>query len=249
MVRVLTTKKVYIYLNLNEMNQRQGQLLRYIVEEYIATANPVGSPVIAEKYFPDLSSATIRNGMAELEEAGYISQPYTSAGRVPTVEGLRYYINNFIADVNLQQKEKHLLDSLSLTPERESIKELAKTLAEISGDAVVIGFSPLDVYYTGLSNLFSQSEFNNYNLVCSMSQVIDGLDRVMAKIFHQAGETPEVILGDGNPFGDSASTVLVKVNFCNQDLLVGILGLLRMDYKKNVALSNYVKELINNIKS
>lgn len=249
MSRVLIKNTHVLYLNLNKMNERQGQLLRYIVEEYVATASPVGSPVIAEKYFPDLSSATIRNEMVELENIGLINQPYTSAGRIPTVNGLRYYINNYIFDAKLQHRERESLDNLQLTESRESIKNLAKTIAEISGDAVVIGFNPLDVYYTGLSNLFSQSEFNNYNLVCSMSQVIDGLDRVMSKVFHQASDIPEVMLGDSNPFGDSVATVLVKTNFCNQDLLVGILGLLRMDYKKNVALSNYVKELINNIKT
>lgn len=224
------------------MDSRKHNLLKAIVEEYIKTATPVGSTLIAEKYFPDLSSATIRNEMVQLENEDMIFQPHTSAGRVPTNTGLKKYINELKDDINndivdLWDKEIN---------SREDLKSLAKLMAELSGDAVIIAFGPLDVYYTGLSNLFSQPEFNNFKLVCSMSQVIDELDKTIAKNFHQIDKKIKVLIGEDNLFGDMASTVIFKTPFNKGEIVMGILGLLRMDYKKNISLAKQANKLIIN---
>ena len=74
------------------LTERRQKLLQFIIEEYVTTAQPVGSNAIVEKYGMPVSSATIRSEMAQLEEDGYIAQPHTSAGRVPTDAGYRYYV-------------------------------------------------------------------------------------------------------------------------------------------------------------
>lgn len=226
------------------MDSRKHNLLKAIVEEYIKTAAPVGSTLIAEKYFPDLSSATIRNEMAQLEDEGMIFQPHTSAGRMPTGAGLKEYASELELSSDLNETIAGLwsekIDS------REDLKSLAKSVAESSGDAVIVAFGPLDVYYTGLSNLFSQPEFNNFKLVCSMSQVIDGLDKAIAKNFHQIDQKIKILIGEDNPFGDMASTVMFKTSFNSSEIVMGILGLLRMDYKKNISLAKQANKLINN---
>src|SRR6478736_626526 len=74
------------------MTERQRQILNAIVEQYAEVASPVGSLLLAKLF--DVSSATIRNEMAELERLGYIAQPHTSAGRIPTDKGYRFYVNN-----------------------------------------------------------------------------------------------------------------------------------------------------------
>src|SRR5438552_16378900 len=76
----------------NKLTDRRQRLLRFIIDEYVSTAQPVGSSAIVEKYGLPVSSATIRNEMAQLEDEGYIAQPHTSAGRVPTDSGYRYYV-------------------------------------------------------------------------------------------------------------------------------------------------------------
>lgn len=224
------------------MDSRKHNLLKAIVEEYIKTAAPVGSTLIAEKYFPDLSSATIRNEMAQLEDEGMIFQPHTSAGRMPTSAGLKEYASELGGDLDdgIADLWNEKVDS------REDLKSLAKSVAESSGDAVIVAFGPLDVYYTGLSNLFSQPEFNNFKLVCSMSQVIDGLDKAIAKHFHQIDKEIKILIGEDNPFGDMASTVMFKTSFNSSEIVMGILGLLRMDYKKNISLAKQANKLINN---
>jgi heat-inducible transcriptional repressor len=79
-----------------ELNSRRQGILRHIVEEYVVTAQPVGSEAIARRHRPPVSSATVRNEMAVLEGGGYIAQPHTSAGRVPTDSGYRYYVERLM---------------------------------------------------------------------------------------------------------------------------------------------------------
>src|SRR5580765_8543301 len=75
-----------------ELTPRRERILRHIVQEYVALAQPVPSDLIARKYEAELSPATVRNDMAALEEAGLITHPHTSAGRVPTDRGYRYFV-------------------------------------------------------------------------------------------------------------------------------------------------------------
>jgi transcriptional regulator of heat shock response len=183
--------------------------------------------------------------MAELEDSGYIVQPHTSAGRIPTLLGFQHYVEGLETDEKLSVKDENNLDKLDLSGDRENIKVLAKKLAEMSNDAVVVGFSPFDVYHTGLSNLFSQPEFLDNELVHSMSQVIDGLDNIMEQIYQTAGDNSEIVLGDNNPFGDSCSAIVSKMVFDDGEIVVAILGPMRMDYSRNLGLVDYLQKKLN----
>ena len=77
-------------------SDRNKRVLYAVIHNYILTAVPVGSKIITEKYGVELSSATVRNILSELEEMGYLSQPHTSAGRVPTDKGLRFYVDSLL---------------------------------------------------------------------------------------------------------------------------------------------------------
>src|SRR5205814_789932 len=79
----------------SSMDTRHREVLVAIIREYIDSAEPVGSRVLAKRHFPSLSPATIRNAMADLEEMGYLAQPHTSAGRVPTDKAYRFYVDSF----------------------------------------------------------------------------------------------------------------------------------------------------------
>jgi len=86
---------------MDELTERQKLILTLVVRDYIETAKPVGSKILIEHYKLDMSSATIRNEMAALTEAGYLRQPHTSAGRVPTEEGYRYFVTHFVYQTDL----------------------------------------------------------------------------------------------------------------------------------------------------
>ena len=86
---------------LMDLNDRKKKILQAIIDEYIGTAEPVGSRAISKKENLGLSSATIRNEMADLEEMGYLIQPHTSAGRIPSDEGYRFYVNSLMQNYKI----------------------------------------------------------------------------------------------------------------------------------------------------
>jgi len=138
------------------MNERQENLLKDIIVEFYHTAQPVGSSLLVQKYYSNLSSATIRNEMAVLEQEGYIIQPYTSAGRIPSEKGYDYYLNNLIQEEKLISSKRSVIDkALEILESRDKIKSLAKAIAAISEEAVFVAFDRNDFYYTGISNIFS----------------------------------------------------------------------------------------------
>lgn len=226
------------------MNDRQKELLKIIVEEYIKTAEPVGSKLLVEKYDLNLSPATVRNDMAELEAENLIAQPHTSAGRVPTEEGYKFYIQkhvNLEEELKESEKDKIIKNIKTLKSETEEMtKNLAKILAEESGLGVFVGFGENNVFYTGLTNIFSQPEFQDLNLVHNMSRVLDHLDEVMAKMYHGVEDGVEVKIGRENPFASDCSAVITKV----KNILFGVIGPMRMDYQNNVKLINFAKKII-----
>ena len=97
-----------------ELDYRKMSILKAVIDDYIETREPVGSRTIAKKYSMGLSSATIRNEMADLEELGYLSQPHTSAGRIPSEKGYRLYVDKLMA----------LEDKLGFEPTPEELEDV-----------------------------------------------------------------------------------------------------------------------------
>lgn len=225
------------------LETRKKDLIAELVRGYIKKAEPIGSKQLEKKL--GVSSATIRNEMLSLEQNGYLDQPHTSAGRVPTVKAYEFYIDNFLSPKNpseLVQKELNQLQKFD--PQEDSFwKETAKRLADISGQAVIVAFTKDDLYYTGLANLFSQPEFSHLSMVQSMSQVIDKLDQVMLLWYKDLSSEVQIKIGDHNPFGNSCATVITSYSSPHKKVL-GFLGPWRMDYEINVGLLNYVRQLI-----
>jgi len=226
------------------ITERKQFLLDTIVKEYIKTAQPVSSGILVEKYKLDISPATVRNEMMELEDEGYIYQPHTSAGRVPTESAYQLFLDNLQKNKKtkvLKEAEEKLLDNL-FKKDEAAFKQTAKAIAELAGGAVFWAFHKNDLYYTGLSNLFSQPEFKQVNAVCDVSNIIDRLEEIIDDIFEELDEGEQVLIGQKNPFGDFLSTVLVKYRNNQADGLFGILGPIRMDYGRNLALAQFIKK-------
>ncbi|MFI3253752.1 MAG: heat-inducible transcriptional repressor HrcA [Eubacteriales bacterium] len=128
-----------------ELSQRKQEILRIIVESYIATAEPVGSKALAESAKLDISSATIRNEMADLTELGLLEQPHTSAGRIPSPMGYRFYVNQLMQKHDLtQQDTQNINQVLNLKMEEldRIIDKAGKVLSKISDYPVFSMTSP-----------------------------------------------------------------------------------------------------------
>ena len=227
------------------MTSRQNKLLKTIVDEYIKTAQPVGSELIAEKYRLNSSPATIRNEMVTLTDLGFLSQPHISAGRVPTQKAYRYYIENFLGG-EINQRDKAVLKNIKTKKTEENLmKQLSKQIAELAGQLSILALDKNNFYYTGFSYLFSQPEFSHPSLVYNVSQIVDRLDNILAKIFNEVGEETEILIGEDNPFGEFCGTILSRYRLSGQRSgLFGLLGPIRMDYNRNVGIIDYVKELL-----
>src|SRR3972149_7922891 len=94
----------------DELNEREKNILRYIIQQFVLTASPVGSRNITKKYELGVSPATVRNIMSDLEESGYIGHPHTSAGRIPTDKGYRTYVDSMMELQTLHSSEKGMIN-------------------------------------------------------------------------------------------------------------------------------------------
>ena len=118
-----------------ELSERKKKILRAVVESYVQNAEPVGSKTVAELAGLDVSSATIRNDMADLEEMGYLEQPHTSAGRIPSPKGYRLYVNELMDRQQLTiQETQRINDALNLKMEEldRVIDRAGKVLSQLS---------------------------------------------------------------------------------------------------------------------
>lgn len=226
------------------ISDRKKFLLETIIKEYLKTAQPVSSGVLVEKYKLDISTATVRNEMMELEEEGYIYQPHTSAGRVPTESAYELFLLGFKEAKNkkdLKDSETETLEKL-FRHDETAFRQTAKAVAELANGAVFWAFHKNDLYYTGISNLFAQPEFSRVDMVCDVSTIIDRLEEIIDDIFEELDYGEQVLIGSKNPFGNFLSTVLVKYKNNNASGVFGILGPMRMDYNRNLALVEFIKK-------
>src|ERR687896_360171 len=110
-----------------DLDERKGSILRALISHYVRSGEPVGSKTLVEKYRLGVSPATVRNEMAALEEAGFIYQPHTSAGRIPTDAGYRYFVNAWAQDVELPPRQSEAIRQFFGQPRWELQDSLQKT--------------------------------------------------------------------------------------------------------------------------
>src|SRR3989338_10030329 len=123
------------------ITDRHQNLLNFIIKEYVKTAKPVGSVLIAKKGDFGLSPASLRNEMCELEQAGYLSQLHTSGGRVPTDKAYRYFVNNLIQDDDFElatDEKRKIRTAINSTEDpRRLNKNIAQVLSDLSDNIVI----------------------------------------------------------------------------------------------------------------
>lgn len=231
------------------LSSRKQDLLAGIVQEYTETARPVGSKWLVDKLGLDLSSATIRNEMKELEDQGFITHPHTSAGRIPTALGYRYYIEHFLdKTAPLASDHQARLDASVANAAEPVVKQLAKEIAAISNDAVLVSLNHSSFYYTGITNLFRKPEFRAVAEVTVLSELIDHLDDVMTALQQRTFSDIEVLLAEDNPVSEYCATVVTRYAVTPQTSgVMAILGPTRMNYQLNHQILRHVHSVFNNV--
>ncbi|MFA6474837.1 MAG: hypothetical protein WCV88_01390 [Patescibacteria group bacterium] len=233
------------------LSDRKQALLLGIIEEYGVEAKPVPSQLLVDKLGLDLSSATIRNEMKELEDAGLIIQPHTSAGRIPTEQGYRYFLEEFLdskneLDTASQEELRQLTKVVSDQGTEGMIKTVMKGVAAKSQEAILISLNRSSFFYTGISNLFSKPEFKSVNEMLRFTQLIDHLDDVMMKL-HSTEPDDDITfyVGSDNPISRYCSVLVTPYRAANVAGTMALLGPMRMQYQYNYGLMKYTKALLN----
>jgi heat-inducible transcriptional repressor len=220
------------------MTERQKQILSAIIEQYAEVAVPVGSSLLAKVF--NVSSATIRAEMVELERMSYIRQPHTSAGRIPTDRGYRFYVNNLTSE-EATAPEKRAERALTARvqhgglPER-TIRNAVDTLVELTHN---LGLATIgnQLYISGLSNLFGQPEFIGGSQVQQVARLLDNLEPWLREA--APNEPLSVYIGAENPIGRAAGVSLIISRFrspFSDHSYIGTLGPTRQSYRGVMAL-------------
>jgi transcriptional regulator of heat shock response len=229
------------------ISARQSKILAAIVREYSHTAQPIASEEINQKYKFGISSATIRNEMMALEKLGYIEQPHTSAGRVPTDLGYRYFINELMKHFEISLKEQQQLrEQLAKfqSQTQEIGRNIAKLLAEKS-DQAAFALLPEETGTAGLSNIFNHPNLDKKEIV-EIADFFDNLDELNEKI--RVSDAPGALIGQEHHLAplQNYSLIVSQVQLpSGKKGVIGIIGHKSMRYDKNLSLVEYVAKLLS----
>ncbi len=234
------------------MNERQEKILAAVVEEYTQTAVPVGSQILAGKYGFQVSSATIRNDMMTLEEEGYLYQPHISAGRIPTDNGYRYFVEEVMKDKVLSKEEQQIMQKefLKLKAQNKRLtRTTAKLLSHVSGNFAISSLQENDEFAEfGMRELMEAPEFQEMDEMCRVVEMLDYIDEKFDQLTKgiKEGET-RIFIGKENPIHPTANCSMIVSPYRLKNGEKGILALIgpkRMKYAQNKSMIDYVKKLL-----
>ena len=232
---------------------RQIQILKLIVEEFIKTAEPVGSEALDKKYNLGISPATIRNEMVYLTKQGYLSKSHSSAGRMPTALALKLYVNEL-----MKEKELSVADEVSVkervwetrdNPEA-LIAAMTKILAERSKALGIIMDDDNRLHHAGYANLLDMPEFYDIRVMRDVLNLIEE-ERALNEIFRYGASENQVQVIYGQELGnrnlDPIGLVFTDVQTGQGNYHLAVLGSSRFDYPYIVPLMRYFKKLIEEL--
>lgn len=236
-------------------DDRKNQILSAIIEHFVQTAEPVGSKTIILTYNFNVSPATVRNDMAELEEQGLIMQPHTSAGRVPTDKGYRFYVDE-LADYevakNLAQKTLlGLRDQARAASAKQRVHDAVKLLSLATPNMVFATIpDSTRTFFMGFSKMLRQPEFLESPLKASqVMEVIEDRDHFLSGLSNlDLNSEVKIFIGEENILHgiDSCSLIVSGYEYDGYRGAIGILGPKRMPYAYNSAILTEVRTLLEN---
>jgi heat-inducible transcriptional repressor len=224
-------------------SDRRLEILRAIVDEYVQTQEPVGSRAIAEKHMVGISPATIRNEMAVLEEEGLITQPHTSAGRIPTDLGYRRFVDKLATVKPLSTAERRAIETFLHGADDldDLLTRTAKLLADITKQVAVVKYPIIGESHgrekmaiSGTPHLARSGD------ATSLSPILEALEEqvVLLRLLSDAQTTVQVTIGSEQSSTNLQTTSLVTVGYGADNGALGALGVLgptRMDYANSMA--------------
>lgn len=236
------------------LTERQSKILYSLIQEYIRSAEPVASAGLAKKCKFGFSSATVRSEFAQLEEMGFLDQPHTSGGRVPTDKAYRYFVDGLLGGI---QKERQRLNEIekaikSFIGSEHFNRHIVKSLANASNN-MALGWVESDedddFHFSGLKNLLKAPEFESAKHSMMVGDILDRIDdeiEMFMKKENDEGNEVKIYIGSEMPIRGAKDFSLIISCIPSRwgDLRIAIFGPTRMDYERNLQLLSSVKKLL-----
>ncbi len=238
---------------MNNLTQRQVEILKSIIEEYIETAEPVGSETLEKKHNLSASPATIRNEMVRLSEIGYLKKPHSSAGRIPTPAGMRLYVRELMKEKELSVVEEVAMKERIWDYREQTgrlLKEVTRSLAEKTHALAIATSNQGELYCAGYANILDMPEFFDIDLTKALLTILDE-----AEYFHElfalphASDEVHILLGEDlgrldGPYGFVYTDYQTPIGQAGQ---IGVLGPVRLNYMQVVPIVRYFGDLVESI--
>ena len=241
------------------MTGRQEEILQILIKEYVKKAEPISSSFLVEKCGFDCSPATLRAEMMALEKNGYLQQPHTSAGRVPTDKAYRFFVDKLLQekekDHSLPEKDRRAIDqSIANSPRNAHAisSGLARTMSNLVDDFVISGIADTNEFYRlGFSNILESPEFGEEEDLFGFGNVFDEFENYFGQFFKQTRpERITVYIGRENPNKNARKEAVIVARYPLPEGYEGIsavIGPVRMAYDHNLALLKYItKKMTDN---
>ncbi|KKS00312.1 MAG: heat-inducible transcription repressor HrcA, heat-inducible transcriptional repressor [Microgenomates group bacterium GW2011_GWC1_41_20] len=237
------------------LTSRQTQILKTIIDEYIATAEPVGSEALDKKYNLGVSPATIRNEMVSLTKLNFLKQPHASAGRIPTPVAMKFYINQL-----MEEKQMSIVDEVKAKEEVWDSRDDLDELMDEATHALASRTKSLSVaaikdkkdrfWYAGHSYVFQNPEFSDVLTCQNLFSVFEELDDLDRLFFGYESTSPlEVLFGEELGIPGLAPTGIVSTHFNirGKKGALGIIGPARANYGTVIPILRYFGNLIEEV--
>ena len=239
-----------------DYRERKNLVLGIVVDQYIRTISPVSSAYIVDGYHLDLSPATVRNILAELEEEGYLTHPHTSAGRIPTHVGYRYYVDHLMHQIQLLEDEKAHIQAEYRRQILQLETLLEKTSEVISNVTNYISIISIDgrqdkIYCKGTSYVVSYPETNNIEQIRHILNALEEKERILQIINRNLEDKIKIYIGKELEFSDINNCSLVVSRYKTSHGSSGrlaVLGPTRMNYSRVVSALDYLSDLLSKIR-
>lgn len=234
------------------MTDRHQQLLIVLIREYIRTANAISSNRLADVVPFSASPATIRHLLRDLEIEGYLWQPHTSAGRIPTDAGYRLYVDSLILQDLNQQRVRQLTARLREIQRQYNLptRALSRLLSELARTIAVSGsMHSRHVHEAGLRLLLEQPEASQPAAIHEVSVLLDDIDYLLETLSADESNTVQAFIGQENPVvkGEYTAIVARRARMRNdQDVFLLLIGPKRMPYEQHLPLLNAMATIIEN---
>ncbi len=232
--------------------QRKDIVLSMVVHQYVQTLEPVSSAFIAEGYEQEVSSATIRNILAELEEEGYLTHPHTSAGRMPTLRGYRYFVDYLMKEICLLEEERIRIQREYNEGVRELqvlIEKTSRVMADLTHCASIVTIDGVGGAYSmrGTNYLASAVGTRGLQKMAEILQILEEKERVLEVIRRNLDQKISIYIGREtacSAFDDCAMAVAKFQTRRGPSGHIAVLGPARMDYERVVSVLECVAETI-----